>query len=86
MTTLADLSDTEFDQMLDNMSNPEYDAILSEKFFKILNTLDAADTLELSARVENGQLIFEQPAPLPVNLNTIMIGSKPIVIRLQPGF
>ena len=83
---MADLSETEFDQMLDNMSKPEYDDLSSEEFFKILTAIDAADTLELSAHIENGQLVFEQPAPLPVNLNTIVIGSKRIVIRLQPRF
>jgi hypothetical protein len=68
------------------MSKPEHDDLSSEEFFKILAAIDAADTLELSAHIENGQLVFEQPAPLPVNLNTIVIGSKRIVIKLQPGF
>lgn len=70
------MSEQEFDQMLDNMSEPEYDALTSEEFFEILAAIDAADTLELSAHVENGQLVFEQPAPLPVNLNSILIGTK----------
>ncbi|MCI0697255.1 hypothetical protein L0337_35285 [candidate division KSB1 bacterium] len=84
MKTLADLSEEEFDLMLDNMSKPEYDALTSEEFFKILAAIDAADSLELTARVENGQLVFEQPAPLPVNLNSILIGTKRIVIKLRP--
>lgn len=41
MTTLADLSDKEFEQMLDSMSKPEYDDLASEEFFKILNAFAA---------------------------------------------
>lgn len=86
MTTLADLSEKEFDQMLENMSKPEYDALRAEEFFNILAAMGADDTIELSAHVNNGKLVFEQPAPLPVELNTILIGSKRIVIKLQPGY
>jgi hypothetical protein len=85
MTTLADLSNEEFDQMLENMSKPDYDALTSDEFFKILAAMDTTDTIELSAHIKNGQLVFEQPAPLPVELNAILIGNKRIVIKLQPG-
>jgi len=42
METLAGLSDKEFDQILDNMSKPDYDTLPPEEFFKILATIDAA--------------------------------------------
>ena len=42
-----------------------------------------AEVIELTAHVENGQLVLEQPAPLRVKGSEINIYDKRIVIKLR---
>jgi hypothetical protein len=69
--------------MLENMSKPEYDALTAEEFFNILAAMDAADEIHLTGHIENGQLVFDDPAPLPVKGNVIQLGPKRIVIDVR---
>ena len=46
--TLADLSENEFNQRLEAMSDPEYDALTAEEFFAILVAMDTADEIHLN--------------------------------------
>ena len=82
--TLGDLREEEFEQMLENLSMPEYDALTAEEFFNILAAMDAADEIHLTGRIEEGQFVFDEPALLPVKGNVIQLGLKCIVIELRP--
>ncbi len=81
--TLGDLSAEEFEQMLENMSHPEYDALTAEEFFNILATMKAADEIHLTGHIEEGHFVFDEPAPLPVKGNAIQLGHKRIVIDVH---
>jgi hypothetical protein len=78
----TDLSDEEFEQVLDNLSNPEYEQLTDAEFFGALKAMDEADEIKLTAHLENGQLVFDEPASLPVEGNVIRIGVKRIVVEL----
>ena len=83
--TLADLSENEFNQMLENMSHLEYDALTSEEFFSILNAMDTADEIHLKGHIDKGHFVFDEPSPLPVKGNILQLGAKRIIIDLlQP--
>jgi len=82
--TLADLSEEGFEQMLENMSTPEYDALTVEEFFNILAAMDVADEVHLRGHIKEGQFVFDEPAPLPVKGNVLQLGPKRIVIDLHP--
>jgi hypothetical protein len=82
--TLGDLSQEEFEHMLENMSNPEYDALTAEEFFNILAAMAPADEIHLTGHIEEGRLVFDEPAPLPVQGNVIQLGPKRIVIDVRP--
>ena len=82
---LDDFNEEEFEQMLENMSAPESDALTAEEFFNILAAMDAADEIHLTGHVENGQWVFDEPAPLPVQGNVIQLGAKRIVVELRPA-
>jgi len=81
--TLADLTADQFEEMLDSMSNPEHDALTGDEFFNILAEMDAPDEIHLTGHLENGQLVFDEPAALPVNGNVIQVGAKRIVVELR---
>lgn len=51
---LSDLSEKEFEHMLENMSTPEYDILTVEEFFNILAAMDVADEIHLTGHVEGG--------------------------------
>lgn len=55
-------------------------------FFTALAAIDEepAETLELTAAVKDGQLVFLEPAPLRAHGNEILIGDKRVVITLLP--
>ena len=79
----TDLSDEEFEQVLDNLSDLEYGQLTDAEFFGALRTMDEADEIKLTAHLdENGQLVFDKPALLPVEGNVIRIGVKRIVVEL----
>jgi len=78
----TDLSDEEFEQVLDNLSDPEYGQLTDAEFFGALKAMDESDEIKLTAHLENGQLVFDKPAPLPVEGNVIKIGIKRIVVEL----
>ena len=78
----TDLSDEEFEQVLDNLSTPEYGQLTDAEFFGALKAMDEADEIKLTAHLENGRLVFDKPATLPVEGNVIKIGVKRIVVEL----
>jgi len=46
--------------------------------------MDAADEIHLTGHLENGQLVLDEPAPLPIKGNAIQLGHKRIVIDVCP--
>jgi hypothetical protein len=79
------LSNEEFKQMLENMSSDEVDKITASDFFGVLAALEdeeVEEIIELRGKVENGELVFEEPAAIPVFGNAIKIGNKRIVVTL----
>lgn len=79
----TDLNDEEFEQVLDNLSAPEYGQLTDAEFFGALKAIDEADEIKLTAHLdENGRLVFDEPALLPVEGNIIKIGVKRIVVEL----
>jgi hypothetical protein len=77
------MSDEAFAQLLDNMSTAEYGELTDVEFFGALAAMDVADEIHLTGRIENGQLVFDDPAPLPVKGNVIQLGPKRIVIDVR---
>jgi hypothetical protein len=58
----TDLSDEEFEQVLDNLSDPEYGQLTDAEFFGALSAMDEADEIKLTAHLdEKGQLVFDKP-------------------------
>jgi len=56
----TDFSDEEFEQVLDNLSDPEYGQLTDAEFFGALSAMDEADEIKLTAYLdEKGQLVFE---------------------------
>ncbi len=65
---LEDLSPDEFQGMMDDMLSDDFDKVTVTEFFGALAAMDEAEpeVIELTAHVESGELVLEQPAPLPV--------------------
>jgi hypothetical protein len=81
---LEDLTQEEFQGMLDDMQGDDFDRVTVTEFFGALAAIDEAEqeVIELTARIESGKLVLEQPAPLPVSGNEIRVDNKRIVIKL----
>jgi len=60
----------------------EYGQLTDAEFFGALKAMDEVDEIKLTAHLENGQLVFDKSAPLPVEGNVIKIGVKRIVVEL----
>jgi len=82
---LEDLSSDEFHGMMENMLSDDFDKVTVTEFFGALAAMDEAEpeVIELAAHIESGQLVLEQPAPLPVTGNEIRVNNKRIVIKLR---
>lgn len=82
---LGDLSSEEFQGMVDDMLSEDFDKVTVTEFFGSLAAMDEAEPeiIELTAHVERGELVLEQPAPLPVAGNEIRVDNRRIVIRLR---
>lgn len=79
------MSETEFDTLLDTIGGEEFGDLTTDRFFTALDGLrdhEAEDTLELAATVRDGQLVFEEPAPLYAHANELRVGGRRIIIRL----
>ena len=82
---IEDLAPDEFEALMERMLSEEYDQVTSTQLFGALAAQDTseAEVIELTAHVENGQLVLEQPAPLRVKGSEINIYDKRIVIKLR---
>lgn len=80
-----DLTPLTLQTMADAMLSEDFDKVTVTEFFGVLAAMDEAEpeTIELMGHIENGQLTFDTPAPLPVEGNTINVGNKRIIIKLH---
>ncbi len=86
-TNLGNLTAQEFEQVMNQVATPDFHDLATEDFFTALAAIDAEtphETLELTASVSNGQLIFLEPAPLHAHGNEIRLGDKRVVIKIVP--
>ena len=84
--TLADMSGDEFDQLLDQFIERGEDRLTLPTFLQIVS--DIADQLktrevELIGRLVNGEVVFDSPAPLPVETNTLYVGDTKVRLKLR---
>lgn len=85
--TLADMSEEEFDALLDKIESDEFDAITPQAFGEALWALQAQKTekvIELTAEVVEGSLRLESTGALPVKGNEIFFGDTRVRIKLKP--
>ncbi|HLK57937.1 MAG TPA: hypothetical protein VKU00_15325 [Chthonomonadaceae bacterium] len=83
--TCETMSSAEFEALLDKTQEEEFGDLTTDQFFTALGSLredEALETLELAATVKDGQLVFEEPAPLYAHANELRVGGKRILIRL----
>ena len=83
--TFETMNDAEFESLLDAMNTEEFGDLTTDQFFTALESLrgeEALETLELAATVKDGQLVFEESAPLYAHANELRLGGKRILIRL----
>lgn len=82
---LDDLTPEEFQGMMEDMLSDDFDKVTPAEFFGVLAAMDESEpeVIELTAHLEGGELVLEQPAPLPVTRNEIRVDHKRIVIRMR---
>lgn len=82
---LEELSPDEFQGMMDGLLSEDFDRVTVTEFFGVLAAMDEeeAEVIELMAHVEQGELVLEQPAPLPVTGSEIRVNNKRIIIKLR---
>jgi hypothetical protein len=71
--------------MVGDRVGDDFDKVTVTEFFGALAAMDEAEpeVIKLTAHVEGGELVLEQPAPLPVAGNEIRVDNRRIVIRLR---
>jgi len=84
--TFKDLSNEEFRQLLENLTEDDATDLPDSKFFEALAAIDAASqqtVLELTGKVVGGKLILSENAPVPVKGNEILLGRHRLVINIE---
>jgi len=70
---------------LSYMVSAEFDRLTVSEFSDVLANMEEterSDVLELTAQLERGQLVSEEPAPVPVAGNEIQVGGRRTVMEL----
>ena len=84
--TFKDLSNAEFREILENLTEDEATDLPSSKFFEALAAIDATNpqpVLELTGKVVGGKLVLDADAPVPVDGNEILLGRQRVVINIE---
>jgi hypothetical protein len=84
--TIATMNEAEFDELVEHFIERGQDRVTPQTFLQVMT--DVAEQrsqheVELSGRVVNGEVIFDQPAPLPVATNTLYVGETKITLKLR---
>lgn len=82
---LEDLTPDEFQGLMEVMLSDDFDKVTATEFFGALAAMDEAEpeVIELTAHIEDGELVLEQPAPVPVAGSEILVNNKRIIIKLR---
>jgi hypothetical protein len=82
---LDELSAEEFQSLMNGLLSDDFDKVTATEFFGALAAMDETEmeVIELTAHVEDGELVLDQPAPLPVKGSEILVNDKRIIIRLR---
>ncbi len=84
--TIGDLTTDEFNQLIDHFIAREDDRIEPSTFLKAVAELErkrAVKAVELTGRFVNGEIIFDTPASLPVEKNTLYVGETKVTLKLR---
>jgi len=85
--TLADLSEKEFDELIEGYIERGDDQMEMSTFFEVMAALEekrASNVVELTGTFADGDVTFDATTPLPVDKNTIYVGDTKIVLKLRP--
>ena len=83
--TFDDLSNKEFDEVLDNILSDDFGDLSEEQFFTALSAIDEEQQEDIlfTGELRDGQLVLDKEAPVPVDGNAIYWGNKRLIIRLR---
>jgi hypothetical protein len=84
--TIQDLTTEDFNQLVEGFIAREDDRIEPSVFLKAIVELErkrAIKEVELTGQVINGEVIFDAPAPLPVEANTLYVGDTKVTLKLR---
>lgn len=84
--TIETMNDAEFDALVEQFIARGEDQAPPQTFLQVMT--DVAEQrseheVELSGRIVNGEIIFDLPAPLPVDTNTLYVGDTKIKLNLR---
>jgi hypothetical protein len=82
---VGELTTNEFEQLIENFITREDDRITPSVFLTAMAELEqrqAIQEVELTGRLVNGDVVFDTPAPLPVDKNTIYVGDTRVTLKL----
>ena len=84
--TFDDLTEGEFDEVLDHILSEDFGDLSEEQFFTALSAIDeeSQEDLFFIGEIQDGQLVLNKKAPVPVEGNAIYWGNKRLIIRLRP--
>ncbi|MDX2044103.1 MAG: hypothetical protein SF097_23015 [Acidobacteriota bacterium] len=84
--TIATISEDEFDALIDGFIEQGEAQISPQTFLQVMADVAAHRSqreVELSGRVINGEIIFDQPAALPVGASTLYVGDTKVRLNLR---
>ena len=84
--TFDELSQEEFNQLINGFIEREDDEMELSTFFQVMKELETkrnTEVVELEGEIVDGKVVFDTPAPLPVQTNEIYIGDTKIVLKLR---
>jgi hypothetical protein len=84
--TIATMNEDEFDALINGFIERGEDQVTPSTFLQVMADVAAQRSqreVELSGCVVNGEIIFDQPAALPVGANTLYVGDTKVKLNLR---
>jgi predicted nucleotidyltransferase len=84
--TFDELSQEEFNQLIDGFIERGDDEMELSTFFTVMHELElkrCSKVIELEGEIVDDKIVFDTPAPLPVRPNEIYVGDTKIVLKLR---
>lgn len=84
--TINTMNEAEFEALVERFIEHGPAPVTAKTFFEVM--ADVAEEhkqreVELSGRVVNGEVIFDNPAPFPLAKNTFYVGDTKITLNLR---